>query len=263
MATLTCYNSSYYFKDYQIASGDVADAIVAIRTELTSRNVPAWTEPSTALFKSPTDAAGRFFDCLFTKIDQQTLELRVRNQVAATICTSRFQAGVTPWMCRIFSGQFHLLVECWNAGGYAHLFGGILDQSPDPQGSNPCYVYGGGLLSATNTNDGYSNVGRSFMNDGNGSAYADRSTAYNTSNNSASCMYHMNGAKIYRPAETYAYYDGGANMRVAGRKYQYVLCTSDLWYGTKVQVPIDNVSGTFLVTCLPTWYGLRTACRIA
>lgn len=241
----------------------MADAIAAVRTELTTRNAPAWTEPSTALFVSPPDAAGRFLDCLFTRIEQQTLEMRLRNQFATTVCTRRWQAGTSPWRLRVFSGQFHLHMEVWNAAGYAHLSAGILDQSPDAQGSCPVYVYGNGLLSATNVNDGYSNTGRCFMNDANGSAYADRAVIFNSSNNNVACMYHMNGAKIYRPAEIYAYHDAGTNLRVAGRKYQHVYCTSDFWYGTKIQVPIDNVSGTFMVSCLPTWYGMRTAIRIA
>jgi len=261
VSTLTCFGSSYYYKEYLIASGDVADAIVNVRTELLTRNNPAWTEPSGGLFKSPVDAAGRFCDVLLTRIDQQTLEMRVRNQLGATVCTRRWQAGTSPWYLRVFSGQFHLHLEAWSAGGYAHLSAGLFDQSPDAQGAHPLYVYGGGLLSNVNANDGYSNVSRCFMADYNG-GYADRVAAYMTGSNSNMCLYHMNGAKIYRPVEMYAYVSS-TTMRIAGRKYQYVLCTADLWYGTQIQVPIDNVSGTFMVTCLPTAFGARCAIRIA
>lgn len=263
MATLTCFSSSYCYREYGIASGDVSDVIAAVRTELASRNAPAWTEPSTALFSSPPDSAGRFFDCLFTRVDQQTLELRVRNQFGAAVCTRRMQCGTAAWILRVFSGQFHLHLDAYTPAGYAHLYGGILDQSPDPQGIQPVYVYGGGWLSAANANDGYSNTSRSFMADGNGAGYAERATTFNPSNGAQCCMFHMNGAKIYRPAETYAYYDAGSNMRVAGRKYQHIYCPSDFWYGTRIQVPIDNVSGTFMVTCLPTFLSMRTAIRVA
>lgn len=261
MAELTALTSSYFFKAFNISSGDVADAIVNIRAELLSRNNPAWTEPSGNLFKSPVDSAGRFFDCLFTRIDQQTLEMRVRDQLAHTVCTRRFQAGTAPWIFQVFSGQFHLIAEAASAGGYANLCAGVLDQSPDAQGANPVYVYGGGWLTNANSNDGYHTATRVYMYDSQGSSVNDRGTCWGWQSGSA-CHYNMNGSKIYRPAELNAQY-GNNQWRVAGRRYQQLLCASDLWYGQKVTIPLDSVSGTFMVTCTPTGAGSRLMCRIA
>ncbi len=261
MATLTCLGSSYYYGQFLIASGDVADIITAVRAELLTRNIPAWTEPSANLFKSPVDAAGRWHDVMLTRIDQQTLEFRVRDQLGRTICTRRFQTGTAPFLCNIYSGQFHLIIENVSPGGNAALYSGILDQSPDAQGSHAAYVYGGGWLSATNTNDGYSSVSRCFMYDYGGAAYNDRIAVYGNSGTTA-CMYNQNGGRIYRPVETYVKYDS-YNYRVAGRRYQQLLCTSELWQFTRMAVPIDNVSGLFQVTCIPANWGYRIMCRVA
>ena len=261
MSTLTCFTSSYCYKSYSIASGDVADVITSIRAELLARNNPAWTEPSGNLFKSPVDAAGRYLDMLFTRIDQGTLEMRVRDQLARTICTRRIQPGTSPFVINIFSGQFHFILDAMNpAGANTSLYAGILDQTPDAQGSNPLYVYGGGYLSNTNTNDGYSSVSRFFMYDSSGAAWADRAPVYGSSYSQA-CLYNQNGAKIYKPAETYVQ-TATSVFKVVGRKYQQLYCTSDLNQMARVTVPLDNMSGLFQVTCISAALGMRLACRI-
>jgi hypothetical protein len=51
-------------------------------------------------------------------------------------------------------------------------------------------------------------------------------------------------------------------FKVAGRRYQQLICTSDLYQLARVTVPLDNMSGLFQVTCIASANGMRIACRI-
>jgi hypothetical protein len=261
MATLTCLGSSYCYGQYTITGNDCADVITNVRTELITRNVPAWTEPSASLFKSPVDSAGRFFDILLTRIDAGTLEMRVRDQLARTICTRRIQSGGVPFFIQIYSGQFHFILDVITSGGWASIYAGILDQSPDAQGAHGNYVYGGGYLNTSNTADGNSSVAKCYMLDNGSSAVNDRMSLFSNSGTTA-CLYNVNGARIYRPLEQYAKI-GAYDYRFCGRRYQQLLCTSDLQFLTRMSVPIDNVSGVFQVTAITSVWGYRVMARVA
>jgi hypothetical protein len=77
--------------DSSISISDVETGGVGIITEARLRLVTNgnWTEPSTALFKTPSTSAGVWFDVLMTRIDADTMEYRVRNHLGQTLMTRR------------------------------------------------------------------------------------------------------------------------------------------------------------------------------
>ena len=78
--------------DANISIADVETGGVGIITQLRLMLVTngSWTEPSANLFVSPVTGSGVFFDMLFTRIDADTMEVRVRDYLGATLITRRF-----------------------------------------------------------------------------------------------------------------------------------------------------------------------------
>lgn len=112
----------------------------------------SWTEPSTALFKTPIDAASRFLDVLLTRISATNLELRVRNQTGATIMTRRIQivsGGSVNYYCNTYGFIIESLVAAQSEVAQGH----VLDLTPDGQGDHSLYVVAGAFRSAADTND--------------------------------------------------------------------------------------------------------------
>ena len=71
-----------------------------------------WTEPSANLFKTPPTAAGVWFDVLFTRIDADTMEVRVRNQGGTTLMTRRFDLTVAGGTTlEYFWGDHYLVIS--------------------------------------------------------------------------------------------------------------------------------------------------------
>ncbi len=127
---------------------DVETGGVGIITELRLRLVTNgnWTEPSANLFKSPVTAAGRFFDMLFTRIDADTMEVRVRDHLAATLYTRRFNINVAPATTTVefYWGNNYLWI--WSRMAAAELcFATLLDPEVvggvDAEVANRVYGY--------------------------------------------------------------------------------------------------------------------------
>jgi hypothetical protein len=250
--------SNYCFNRYFIAT-DVNNIITAFRTEVTTRNSPAWTEPSPGLFVSPPDAAGRFFDVLLTRIDATWLECRIRDHLARTICTRRASLTASGVPLPIFTSQFYFYFDTQTA----NLRGGILDQSPDAQGAHASFVFGGGTFTNTGSNDSNNSTFRCYMWDlysGNGGV-ENRVAQYNNGGSNG-CIYSQNGSRIYHPVEMSARSVDGS-YRVAGRHYQALLCPSDMMPGARVRVPVDDLSGVFEVLGISGAYGWRMMLRVA
>ena len=94
MAPPIFLSSSFAYFNRQGVS-DVQAIIDDIDTRLLAHS-PAWTKTSAGLYKSPVDAAGRFFDVLLTKINAQKLEMRVRDYNSVTLCSR--EESMTPVM---------------------------------------------------------------------------------------------------------------------------------------------------------------------
>lgn len=113
-----------------------------------------WSEPSADLFKTPLDSASRFMDILCTRISASTLELRLRNQSATTICTRRITIDTSPGG-RVFihASIYGLVIESLRTTSeifQAH----VLDVSSDLKSEVTIYVTGSGHLTTGGANDG-------------------------------------------------------------------------------------------------------------
>lgn len=138
-----------------------------------------WTEPSTNLFKTPVDAAGRFLDVLVTRISATALDWRVRNAAAATVCTRRVVLGTG--YVHIFGSTAGVVVEAIGSPNHeltAHCFAHLLDMSPNVPGDHVLYVYGGGRYNTSGTDDNTSaSAGQGYCIDNGAAASLQRAWA--------------------------------------------------------------------------------------
>ncbi len=253
-------NSSFRYKE-TIGVTDVATVITDFRAETVTSGSPAWTEPSSNLFKSPTDADGRFFDVLLTRVDATTLEWRVRDQNAATICTRRIQIDAAGTTIRIYSGQYHAWVDALRATP-EELWAGILDLSPLAQSAHSNYVYGNGRRTTANTVDGSgSNYDQAFMLDNGTAAIAVRVCRL-ACNLSTNVQQGPGGEDIFSSAEVLANMSG--TVRRVGRYYQAFEVDGAKAAGAELDAPIDSgVTGTFKVVGNAANSGVRLCLRKA
>ena len=154
------FDNTYISQLVDVETGGVG-IISTLRTLLLGLG---WTEPSSNLFKTPVDAGGRFMDVLFTRISASTMEVRLRDQNIATICTRRFTIDTSPW-CDVFihASIYGLLVETQRI--FPETFQAwILDFSPLGPTQNSQYVCGTGTFTTGGANDGSGDtVGDLFM----------------------------------------------------------------------------------------------------
>lgn len=223
-----------------------------------------WTNPGAGLYKTPVDADGRWLDVLLTRITQQKLEWRVRDQSGNTICTRRLWIATgTSVAAHIFVGEYHAHISVDWGIGWEYVHAGILDQTPETQASNSRYVFGNGTRTNTDTADSYSAWTYAAMMD-NATAYlGNRATQY-SGNSSYYLGWTTNGNRIIRPWGMWTKVSGDStNPRFHGRAYQCVMLPNDIAMGTKVTLPIDaGLSGLFMVCGIPAWTTARIAIRI-
>jgi hypothetical protein len=248
MAVPVYLSSSYRYCESALIT-DVADIITTFRDEVLNHNDPAWTEPSAGLFQSPSDAAGRWFDVLLTRISATNLECRFRDKSGTTIYTGRMQIAAAGRIIRYYTGSHHFHVEA--VGSVEHVRGGILDLTPDSQTAHDKQYWCAMSRQANDTALAYSEAGGCVMID----------------NASASCALRMVG--LYAPVGNtpqkspsggYIFCASGVDCKptgdnstyyYAGRQYQLLLCDRDLTPGAEFVVPIDSGAyGTFKVLSL-------------
>ena len=231
-------------------------------------NSPVWTDQGGGAYKSLVDAFGRFFDVMFTRVTQQKLEMRLRDQNGVTICTRRINCpSANTWMTRIYTGQYHLWIEAQVFTAAAeYLYAGILDLSPDAQNAHAQYVYGNGSRTTADSADQFRANNQSFMLDNNAPGTAQRNTLYQQkASTSVAIVATMNGSRIFRPVEQWVQPAGVPNVfSWAGRRYQTLIVDSAWTAGTLFQVPIDvGLSAWFKVVETYTSYAATFAIRVA
>lgn len=266
MAPPIFLSSSFAYFNRQGVS-DAQAIIDDIDTRLLAHN-PAWTKPSAGLYKSPVDAANRFFDVLLTKINAQKLEMRVRDYNSVTLCTRRINAPATNlWDVHLLYGENHL--EIWvNTGTTAPEFlsAGLLDCSPDAQNSHTHNVYGNGARTTLDAVYSYISIAYAAMVDNvTVNDNSQRTQGYNPASYGDQCLLTMNGSRMYREAAYYALPTGdAANFRLAGRRYHTFVTDAGLAPFARVTVPIDfGVAATFMVSPQPLYMSSRFCMRIA
>lgn len=219
---------------------DVDDIITNVRSELVTNGDPAWTEPSTALFKSPVDAQSRWFDVLLTKISATKLEIRVRDDTGTTIFTGRIWIDAGGTEIKIYSGEYHLSIDACRAT-YENFRCGILDLSPQAQDA-----WGNAVYASAYRDSGDSTWGDRFY-----------TASWNGISNYACVLMPLTnddspigsdpaGNVISWPA--FVRYSG-ALAQLRGRFYQGLLVPYTLANGVELTVPIDTgVTAAFRVS---------------
>lgn len=252
---------------------DVADIVTTFRAQVTGLSTP-WTDQGGGLFKSPVDAAGRWFDVLLTKIAATSIECRVRDNAGATVCTVRMQVDGSPGnIVRYFYGThyFHIEVIRSGAGGQEWLKGGMLDLSPEAQNIHNHWCYGDGSRRTSDAKQDFDGGAYFFALD---DATYTRNMRFpisgtGTGGLSYPCPLHSpGGGAMFMAASVYAVptgapYGGGAGA-LAGRLYQHVLCPTDAPHGAKFKIPVDaNERHWFKVLASGAiGYLIKMACRI-
>jgi hypothetical protein len=245
---------------------DVQTIIDDFEYQVTHRASPVWTVVSAGLYKSPVDAAGRWFDMLLTRIAANKLEMRVRDAAGTTICTRRMQIGTAH--VYILFGEMHAHI-CADSGSWTPEFveAGLLDCTPDAQNSHTHVVYGQGIRNTSDVWDSnYTSVAYAWMLDNAAAACVARASMFSAGSSYVNqCLTTLNGSRMYREVSYFALPTGDAtNYRVAGRRYQSLFGTSDLPMFARVSIPVDTgVSGIFLVTAIPYFYMAKILMRIA
>lgn len=191
--------------------------ITALRTMLVTNL--GWSEPSTALFKTPVDASSRWLDVLVTRISATVIEWRVRNAAGVTVCTRRITLGTGA--VRLYGSTQGIMIEFvqTSQNGIHHAFAFVLDPTPNLISDHSLYVFGGGYLTTAGTNDSLNDTyGEGFAID-NGSAGSIQRAANNAKMdgvviNSMSAS----GKLIYNDSLIYISFSGV--FKIAGRIVQ-------------------------------------------
>lgn len=204
-----------------------------------------WTEPSTALFKTPVDAAGRFLDVLVTRISSTVVEWRVRNQVAVTICTRRINLGTGA--LRIFGSSVGVLVEFaqTNENGLHFASAFVIDMAPNLNTDHTLYVVGNGFLTTADTNDSLGDgMGEFFAIDNGSAASQNRSWYWQFTNGATPPMLSAAGKWIFR--EMPVIINFSATNKFAGRVVHALQCDTNFNGGDERKIYIDtNTVATF------------------
>ncbi len=239
---------------------DVNTIISDLRTGLVTNL--SWTEPTTALFKSPVDSAGRFMDILVTRITATNVEFRIRDFRGSTLVTGRIQIDATASV-NYFLTKFSMTVESLRATieiAHAH----ILEQTPDEASSLSNYITGNTYRNASDTADGSWGLGRLI-------AFESGSPALVSGRFSNSQNALLTNIASFSAAGTLLYRDccmpitQNGVLRWSGRLYQAWLCDSGLAFGTDKTIPVDDAGATavFRVVGFPTFNTYRLALRKA
>jgi hypothetical protein len=262
---------------------DVETGGVGIITQLRTFLVTnlGWTEPSTALFKTPVDSAGRFFDLLCTRISASVMEFRLRNASAVTVFTRRISITTASGTAvRIFAGGSatannggasngaHVIVESLQGSVAATelLTAFLLDVSPCANADISLYVAGNATLSGTSTNDSvYSECSKMFMIDNGATASSTRLRRRDQNRAgglSVSFVSPSGRMKIYSPLVEANF---AGTLRWAGNLPHVIVVDSSVGFGCRRRPSIDtNVRGTFQVLSLATSSSfMRLAARVA
>lgn len=221
---------------------DVQDIIDDFRTLAVTLS-PAWTDEGGDLFTSPVDGDGRFFDILFTRIDADTLEMRVRDDTGTTIMTRRMDivAGPVNWWMTIT--QYMVWIEMQNV--IEEAFGaGILDLSPEGQIAHSNYVWCRGSRATGGSIDVDGDTHSDFFILDNGVATSGRRVISRDRNHGLVNVLMVTGGGNDRwgAVELMANFSG--TNRYAGRLYQVLYGTSN---GIGVVIPTGDSgeTGTF------------------
>ena len=241
---------------------DVADIITEFRAVALSETSPTWTEPSAGLFRTPTDAAGRWFDILLTATSATILTVRMRDSAGTTVREGRLyiDAGGSKTHIVVGAHFYDILTEL--AAGHEYATGGVFDMYPEAQDSVsvPRQHYGKTYRSTAGTAES-SYVG--FY------AYTWGTTTYGlrmafwTTNMERNVGSTIILTSVYSGAYLYFQIHGTSyDNRRLGCVYNHVYGNASIAAGSIVTVTVGGVAVQFLATRMST-NGFRIFVRIA
>ena len=239
---------------------DVNTIISDVRSELVTNST--WTEPSTALFKSPPDSAGKFFDILLTKIAATNLEIRLRDYRGATLYTRRIQIDATASV-NYFTNTRGICIESLRATSeVASAY--LLETTPDLLADVDNRLVGTTLRSTADTVDGAGGTMTVFFAFDAGAA-TNGNRCWACSNDAAGLVTMINGSAtlVYRPH--WVAINQSGTRRYTGRPYHALVGdAASLTFGTDKTIPLgDGTTGTFRVIGLTTTNNKRLLLRKA
>lgn len=241
---------------------DVADIITEFRAVALSETSPTWTEPSTGLFRTPTDAAGRWFDILLTATSATILTVRMRDSAGTTVREGRIyiEAGGSKTHIVVGAHFYDILTEL--TAGHEYATGGVFDMYPESQGSLsvPYQHYGKTFRSTSGTAE--SSYSGFYAYIWGTSSYGNRMAfwATNMNRNTGSSIMLVSpysGANLYFQIHGTCY----DNNRL-GCVYNHVYGNSDIPAGSIINVTVGGVPIQLLASRMNT-YGFRIFVRIA
>lgn len=218
---------------------DVDTIIADVLSELVTNGDPAWTEVSAGLYKSPVDADGRWFDILLTKIDADTLEMRVRDKNGTTVGTRRMDITAAGTDVLVCTGENHFGIVSLRATP-EYLLAGMLDLSPEAQTAHLGYVFAGGYRDSGGSADSSGKFDWLCLLNINTSTYgANWYGEYPTTEGGHDISMTVSGAYTFRPFIAHGIAAGNVN-RQFGRAHQMFIGQATLSAGTLYDVPIDT-----------------------
>jgi len=216
---------------------DVNTIISTIRSLLVT--TLGWSEPTTARFKTPVDASGRFLDILLTRISATNLDILTRNASAVTVCERRIQIS-NPGSVEYYCNTFGVCINSLQATPErfeAH----VLDQAPDLQSDNSLYVASHGYRNTSDVADAV-DTGRYFMIDNGAATLAARSRRWGCTHAPAVAdLATAVGSLLYRDAILRV--NSAGSQRWAGRICQCIAVNELLGPGVEEKPFIDTATG--------------------
>ncbi len=234
---------------------DVESGGVGIITTFRAQAVTGlgWTEPSSGLFKTPVDAAGRWLDVLLTRISATVIEWRVRNSAGTTLLTRRIQI-TAGFPIRFYTNIYGCLIEALQANPETSevLQAHILDQTPDLQTDVSNYIIGAGRRTSGSVDDGSGNTTGHYF------AF-DNAVATHVAGRTMSCRILQGTALVMQNAQgTYWMRDmliginQAGTIRWSGRICHALLVDSTIPPGTDRAIKIDtSTTATYRVIGVP------------
>lgn len=207
---------------------------------------PAWTDLGGNRFRSPVDADGRYFELLFTAVSATLLRMQMFTNSGTQVCDRAINIDAGGTEVRIFSGQFHFVINSVRAIP-ENLWGGLLDLTPDSQLAHSNVWYGGGHRNSVGSADGSGDVPMEcFMNDAGSYTVSQRGSVVVRSDGGTSPKITPTGDLIGDPIDLWANFSGV--QRNAGRVYQMYYVDGSIADGAELRLPIgDAASAVFKI----------------
>lgn len=235
-----------YSWEWGVAAGatDVQDVIDALVTRLLARG---WTHLGGGIYRTPSDAAGRYFRVQPVRISATRLQFITSTSGGTTVCDRAADLRADYTDTQIFIGDKHLVVSMCGAGGAEFIYAAMMDFSPFPQtiaNSNGLYMMGSGSRSATGTLGSLDMRYGSTLDNGTMTHTYRCDFGESSGGNGVLCRM-PSGTVLFRPLMPKVR-TSSINRAWAGRVYMMIVIDADQDTSGEVSLPIaEGVTGIF------------------